>query len=142
MSALEESYFEEISPRETPHLRVLTTPETVWASGPSLAQRRDRRARLLARRRRVLVGVVLAAATLVLAWPGHAFGGETGTGLSTDLATSGVLASGEVYVVQPGDSLASIAALVNPIDPNAARRALVGELHSGVVVAGEHVVIP
>ncbi len=141
MSALEESYFEEISPRETAHLRVLSTPQP-WSSGPSLALRRARREARLARRRRVGLGLVLGLATLVLAWPGHAFGGTTGTGLSTDLATSAVLASGEVYVVQSTDTINSIAALANPTDPSAARRALVGELHSDVVVAGEHVVIP
>lgn len=142
MSALEESYFEEFAPRETPHLRVLSTPTALWTSGPSLAQRRLRREQRVARRRRVLVGAVLALATLVLAWPGHAFGGTTATGLSTDLATSAVLASGQSYVVQPGDTIASIAALINPTDPRAARRALVHELRSGVIVAGEHVVIP
>ncbi len=142
MSALEESYLEEIPERESVHLRVLSTPDVRWASGPTLAQRRVRRERLVARRRRTLVGVALVLATVVLAWPGHAFGGTTGTGLSTDLATSAVLASGETYVVQPGDTLSSIAVFVNPTDPQAARRALVREVHSEVVVAGEHVVIP
>ena len=79
---------------------------------------------------------------MVLAWPGHAFGGTTQSGLSTDLATSAVLAPGMDYVVQPGDSLNSIAALVNPSNPAAARSLLVHELRSDVVVVGEHVLIP
>jgi hypothetical protein len=47
-----------------------------------------------------------------------------------------------VYVVQPGDTVSSLAALVNPVDPSQARRALVGELGSRFVVPGEHVLIP
>jgi len=78
----------------------------------------------------------------VLAWPGHALGGTTGSGLPTDLATGSALASGSVYVVQAGDTLTSIAAAVNPVDPRAARAALARELGSTTVVAGEHVLIP
>ena len=47
-----------------------------------------------------------------------------------------------VYVVQPGDTVDSIARLVNPVQPQLARRDLVAELRSDVVVAGEHVLIP
>jgi len=82
------------------------------------------------------------ATFVLLAWPGHAFGGTNGVGLSTDLATSSTLSSGMVYVVQPGDTLESIAQSVNPVNPSLARRALVNELHSSVVVTGEHVLIP
>ena len=49
-----------------PYLRLVTTPQ-VFRSGPSLAQRRAARARMMQRRRRTLVGLglVLSAA---LAW--------------------------------------------------------------------------
>ena len=47
-----------------------------------------------------------------------------------------------VYVVQPGDSLSSIARAVNPVDPAQARAALVHVLHSSVIVPGEHILIP
>ena len=94
------------------------------------------------RRRRTLVGLGLALGIVILSWPGHAFGGVTGTGLPTDLANSSVLASGMVYIVQPGDSLTSIARSVNPIDPAQARTDLVHELHSSVIVPGEHILIP
>lgn len=110
--------------------------------GPTLAQRRASRARMLRRRRRSLAVLALSAGLVILAWPGHAFGGTTGSGLPTDLATSADLASGMVYVVQGGDTVSSIAALVNPLDPRLARRALVAELGSDVVVPGEHVLIP
>lgn len=110
--------------------------------GPSLAERRQTRARALQRRRRVLVGAVLAAALTVLALPGHTFGATDGAGLSNDLAGASVLASGESYVVQNGDTVASIARAMNPVDPSFARRLLVEELGSTVVVPGEHVLIP
>jgi hypothetical protein len=97
---------------------------------------------MLQRRRRTLVALALVAGLVILAWPGHAFGGTTGAGLPTDLANSSVLASGMVYVVQPGDSVSTIARLMNPIDPSLARTALVYELRSTVVVPGEHVLIP
>jgi hypothetical protein len=46
------------------------------------------------------------------------------------------------YVVQPGDTVSSIARLMNPTDPAEARALLVHELGSSVVVPGEHVLIP
>ena len=143
MSALEESYVEEFYHSSAPRLRPLESAAgPTWMTGPSLALRRERRTQRLVRRRRSLAGLALVLATVVLAWPGHAFGGTTQSGLSTDLATSAVLAPGVVYVVQPGDSVDSIAALVNPSDPAAASVLLVRELRSDVVVVGEHVLIP
>jgi len=125
-----------------PYLRIVSTTPTPLRTGPSLAQRRASRARMLRRRRRTLVTLALVGGLAVLSWPGHAFGGTTGTGLSTDLATSSVLASGVQYVVQPGDTVSSIARMVNPVTPSQARLALVHELGSSVVVVGEHVLIP
>jgi hypothetical protein len=125
-----------------PHLRLVEAPAPRWRAGTPVAVRRAARARVLQRRRRVVAAVSLAGALTFLAWPGHAFGGVNGAGLPTDLATSSTLASGEVYVVQPGDTVSSIAALINPLDPKAARSALVHELGSSSVVAGEHVLIP
>jgi hypothetical protein len=89
-----------------------------------------------------MVGLVLIAALTVLALPGSVFGATTAAGLSGDLANSSVLASGMDYVVQPGDSVTSIAKDMNPTDPTLARTLLVRELGSSVVVAGEHVLIP
>jgi hypothetical protein len=126
-----------------PNLHVVAHEEMPkYHRGPLVANRRAARARMKARRRRsVLVAAVLASLVL-LAWPGHAFGGTNGVGLSTDLATSSTLSSGMVYVVQPGDTEDSIARLLNPVDPSLARHALVAELRSNAVVAGEHVLIP
>ena len=97
---------------------------------------------MLRRRRRTLLVLAMIASVVILSWPGHAFGGTTGSGLPTDLATSSVLASGMDYVVQPGDTLSSIATMVNPLNPDFARRQLTHELGSSVVVVGEHVLIP
>ncbi|HEV2427922.1 MAG TPA: LysM peptidoglycan-binding domain-containing protein, partial [Acidimicrobiales bacterium] len=110
--------------------------------GPALSSRRASRAAQRSRRRRAVALGALALGLTVLAWPGHALGGTTGTGLPSDLATGSALASGSVYVVQSGDTLASIARAMNPVDPRAARVALVRELDSTTVVPGEHVLIP
>ncbi len=136
----------------SPHLRLVgpawcetPSPETdvrPARRGATIAARRVARARVLRRRRRFLAGTVVAAALTVLALPGHTFGATDGAGLSNDLAGSSVLASGESYVVQPGDTVTSIARAMNPVDPSFARRLLVKELGSQVVVPGEHVLIP
>ena len=95
-----------------------------------------------ARRRRSALAALVLVSLVLLAWPGHAFGGTNGVGLSTDLASSSTLSSGMVYVVQPGDTISSIAREVNPVSPSIAREALVAELRSQDVVSGEHVLIP
>ena len=141
MAAVEVVEFEELEERERPYLRLVSTPP-VFRTGPSLANRRAARARMRKRRRRTLVAFALLTGLVILAWPGHAFGGETGAGLPSDLANSSVLASGMNYVVQPGDTVNSIARLMNPIDPKVAQVALVRELESAVVVPGEHVLVP
>jgi hypothetical protein len=97
---------------------------------------------MLRRRRRFMLGVAAVVTLVVLAWPGHAFGGVIGAGVLSDQGADNTLGAGQVYVVQPGDSVRSIAQLVNAENPAAARRALVAELHSSVVVPGEHVLIP
>jgi hypothetical protein len=129
---------------QAPYLRLVSLEEGTrpLRTGPTLAQRRQSRTRMLQRRHRTYVALLLVAGLAILSWPGPAFGGTTGAGLSTDLANSSVLASGMEYVVQSGDSVSSIARMINPVDPSLARAALVNELGSAVVVAGEHVLIP
>jgi hypothetical protein len=127
-----------------PALRLVSyaPPAPVIRRGVSLRQRRLERARMLQRRRRIGASVVLLGALTILALPGHLFGATTGAGLSTDLAGSSTLASGMDYVVQPGNTVNSIAREMNPVDPSQARSLLVHELGSSVVVPGEHVLIP
>lgn len=134
----------EVTPPSRRALHVVSSVEIKpsYRVGPLVANRRAARARMKARRRRSALAALVVISLVVLAWPGHAFGGTNGVGLSTDLASSSTLSSGMVYVVQPGDTVASIARLVNPVSPATARRAIVAELRSQVVVTGEHVLIP
>lgn len=130
---------------EAPTLRLVragVVPPMRYLGGTGVHERVARRSRARARRRALALGAVVAAALVVLAVPGHSFGATSPTGLSSDLAGSSVLAAGEVYVVQPGDTLGTIARAMNPVDPTAARALLVAELHSRVVVVGEHILIP
>jgi hypothetical protein len=142
IEVIEGTGYEELDQSPYLHLVSVGTTPSVYRVGRTLSQRRAARVRMLQRRRRSAIGLLLVLGLVILAWPGHAFGGTTNTGLPTDLANSSVLAPGMVYVVQPGDTVSSIAAQVNPVDPALARRALVHELGSGYVVAGEHVLIP
>jgi hypothetical protein len=127
-----------------PRLRLVhfeSSPQPL-RSGPSLAQRRLKRALMLKRRRRTLIALALLAGLTILALPGVAFGGVSSSGLSSDFNNNAALAPGMVYVVQSGDSINSIASKMNPADPSTARAQLVHELDSTVVVRGEHVLIP
>jgi hypothetical protein len=126
------------------HLRLVSADPSprVFRAGPSVAQRRRARARIRQRRQRLAATLVVLGALTILAIPGHVYGATTGAGLSNDLANSSVLASGMNYVVQPGDTINSIAQDMNPTDPAEARTLLTHELGSTVVVPGEHVLIP
>ena len=127
-----------------PHLRLVSYEELnrPIRRGVALSQRRHARDLARRRRHRALAALVVCGALTVLAMPGHIFGATSGAGLSNDLASSSVLASGMDYVVQPGDTVNSIARDMNPTDPAQARTLLVHELGSSVVVPGEHVLIP
>ena len=111
-------------------------------NGPPLARRRAARALMMRRRRRTFVVLALLAGLTILALPGVAFGGVAGDGSSSDLSNKASLAPGMVFVVQPGDTVKSIARMMNPGDPSKARIDLVHELDSRVVVAGERVLTP
>jgi hypothetical protein len=142
VEVIQEQEFFEVE--ERPYLRLVSIENQPrpLRTGQSIAQRRAARARMVQHRRRTLIAFALVAGLALLAMPGHAFGGTTSTGLPTDLANSSVLSSGMDYVVQPGDTVNSIARLINPVSMSLARTALIHELGSSVVVAGEHVLIP
>ena len=105
---------------------------------PSVLARR--RARV--RRRRALLATVTGALLVALALPWGGAGGRP-------LATSGPVLAGAApvthadYVVQPGDTLWSIAVR---LDPSADPRVVVGELEaqtgSDTVVPGQHLRLP
>ena len=145
MAAIQIEEFEVLTSEEAmPYLRLVTaqnTPQS-FRTGVPLAVRREARELRRKRRIRLYAGLVLAGALVILLMPGAAFGGVTGTGLSTDIASSAELASGMVYVVQPGDTLSSISKMVNPVSPQKARTVLVAQLGSSVVIAGEHILSP
>jgi len=94
------------------------------------------------RRRRVLLGTVVAALLTLLALPWGGAGGRP-------LASSGAALVGApvahhaLYVVQPGDSLWSIAERLDPGgDPRPLVAKLAAQVGGDTVVPGEHLVLP
>ena len=145
MAAVEVFEGEEFQTLESrPQLRLvkIDSAPSVSRYGLPLAQRRAARALMIRRRRRTLIALALLAGLTILALPGVAFGGVSNGGLSSDSNSNATLSSGMVFVVQPGDTVNSIARMINPADPSTAPSALVHELGSKVVVPGERVLIP
>jgi hypothetical protein len=104
--------------------------------GRDVSARRRLRAQRLARRRVLLAGLAVAAALVLLALPLRALGG-------TAVAGPPSLRASVVYVVQPGDSLWSIASRVDPSgDPRALVSQLEAQTGSDRVVPGEHLRLP
>lgn len=138
-------------PWPKPALRVVRDEESTVRSWDEV-ERRDAPVRVLrpvqmrrstVRRRRIAVGVFSALVLLVLSLPIQALGGITSTGKLAPSGVVGGLQDGSLYVVQPGDTVASIAHALNPTGDQAALqskiRSIVG---SSVVVPGEHVLLP
>lgn len=86
------------------------------------------------RRRRVVLAVVVLGLLALLALPIRALGGST--------LAQAAPAAGQVYIVKPGDTLASIAGQADPAKAGALAQQLAREVGSDVVVPGEHVFIP
>jgi hypothetical protein len=107
----------------------------------SARQRAVRPSSVSLRRRRVGLAVVLLSVVL-LALPLRALGAVTVDGRPTPGAVPAGLAPGSVYVVQPGDTLRSIAQQVDPGAVAATVRALAASTGASTVVPGEHVRIP
>ncbi|MGH9082880.1 MAG: LysM peptidoglycan-binding domain-containing protein [Acidimicrobiales bacterium] len=98
-----------------------------------------RRARLAVRRRRALLLMAIAGMVAALAVPVTALGGRPAGGGAGPSAAGG----SAVYVVQPGDTLWSIASrLDRGGDPRPLAEALVHETGSSVVVPGERIHVP
>jgi hypothetical protein len=93
-------------------------------------------------RRRLALGVVVSALLVVLSLPLSAVGGRAVSGVgATSPSPSG--AHSVAYVVQPGDTLTSIAERVDPgSDPRAVAAQLAAVTGSATVVPGEHIVLP
>jgi hypothetical protein len=118
MSVALELEYEEFYPR----LQVV--PDVPGRTGPS--------ARV--QRRRITLGVIVVVLLVLLMLPIRALGGQTVAG-SAPIA-------GQEYVVQSGDTLASIAQRVGGGNVAALERQLAGEAGSTVLVPGEHLLIP
>jgi len=89
------------------------------------------------------VGVaVTLVAVVLLALPIRALGAVTIAGQDTPGGIPAGLAPGSTIVVQPGETISSVAVEVNANDAARIARALVAELGSSTLVPGEHVVIP
>jgi hypothetical protein len=106
------------------------------------ARRTSHRAATMARRRSTAGLGTVVAAIVLLALPLHALGAVTLDGRPTPGGVPAGLAPGSVYVVQSGDSIASIAQRVNPAQTATIEHELVASTGSRTVVPGEHVVVP
>jgi hypothetical protein len=85
---------------------------------------------------------VVVAALILLALPLRALGAVTVDGRATPGGAPAGLAPGAAYVVQPGDTLRTIALRVNPAALRSIESALARSIGSRTVVPGERVVIP
>ncbi len=113
-------------------------PVAPFGNGTDVSERRRARASLRARRRRAVAGLVVAGALTLLALPVTGLGGRP-AGLHRLASPE----AGATYVVQPGDTLWSIAVRA---DRNGSPRALAQELASETgsedVYPGERIVLP
>ena len=100
------------------------------------------RAQTLSRRRRTVAVLASVLAVGLLAVPVRALGAVTVSGQETPGAVPAGLADGSRYVVQPGDTIHSIALRINPAAASALARQLARSTGSWTVVPGETVVIP
>jgi len=82
----------------------------------------------------LMVGVVAIGLLVLLALPVRAIGGKTVAGSAP--------AAGQVYVVQAGDTLTSIAREVQPAQVTSLVHRLANEVGSSTIVPGEHLAIP
>jgi hypothetical protein len=111
-----------------------------WLSvGTDVAVRRRRRAARQVRRRRVLAASAVIGALVLLALPVRALAGQTVPVASAPPS----LTAGSVYVVQPGDTLWTIAVRLDPSgDPRTVVAQLEAETGTDHVVPGEHLHLP
>jgi hypothetical protein len=86
------------------------------------------------RRRRVVVGAVLAILLVLLALPIRALGGST--------LAQAAPAQGQEYIVKAGDTLATIANRADPAHASSLTAQLARETGTSSVVPGEHIFIP
>jgi len=105
-----------------------------------------RQASVQRRRRRLALGTLLVGALVALTLPVSAIGGRPAAPSGNALAGVGPSRTAEaVYIVRPGDTLASIATRIDPRNRAAAgalATAIESELGTSSVSAGEQIVLP
>jgi len=110
--------------------------------GTDVAARRRARAARRVRRRRLAVSVLVGALLVLLALPVSLLGGRAVTA-SPPVRPVAATGAGVTYVVQPGDTLWSIATgFDRGGDPRALVSALASELGSETVFPGERIRLP
>ncbi len=131
-----------------PDLRLLPAPERrglrlrptedEGAPGPDAVAAPRRRVSVEVRRRRTILAM-MGLALALLAFPLGGFGGASHT---TESASAAQI-HGSTYVVEPGDSLWSIAERVDPSgDPRPLVSEMASKLGTYTVVPGEQITIP
>ena len=112
------------------------------SSAPGPTQRSHSRAVAVRRRQAVVLGLIAAAAVVALILP---WGGAGGRPLATSgsAPTGGALLAHQDYVVQPGDTLWTIASRLDPRgDPRPLVDAMTAEIGGGTLVSGERILLP
>jgi LysM repeat protein len=140
MVALEALNLEEVALRRRDHLHLVPSSYSTatYRVGSNLAQRRAIRSQTLQRRRRV-AAVLLGGLVLAFLF----FSSDPSVPQATGaLSNSSALSAGQTYVVQGGETLSTIARLVNPEHPSIALASLEKQVGSSVVIPGEHLLIP
>ena len=114
----------------------------VLRHGEEVSRRRALRRSAQVRRRRVALAVLTVGLLTALALPVSVLGGSSPDNAATALPTAADGGSGVVYVVQPGDTLASVAARVAPGHAARMENLLARETGSRTLVPGQHVLLP
>ena len=140
MVALEALNTQEVTPRRRDHLRLVPAAYSTatYRVGLNLTARRSQRRLVLQRRRRVAVSLLAGLALTFLVLSQDPSTPRSGSILSS----SSALSAGQTYVVQGGETLSTIARLVNPEHPSIALASLQKQIGSTVVIPGEHLLIP
>ncbi len=140
MVALEALNLEEVTLRRRDHLHLVPSSYSTatFRVGSNLAQRRAQRSRVLQRRRRV-AALLVSGLVLAFLFLSSDPSVPQATGV---LSNSSALSAGQTYVVQGGETLSTIARLVNPEHPSIALASLEKQVGSSVVIPGEHLLIP
>src|SRR3974390_3368485 len=85
---------EEAGAHRHPHLRLVTEAPASFRTGADVGVRRCRRRARTQLRRRAAFGGGVVITLVLLAWPGHAFGGVSSTGVPVDGPSAGPLVAG------------------------------------------------